>query len=103
MATIRIPRELKLALQEQRRLLETLEYYTWLEDQGLSWDVIRGLACLPNTGINWQRIPKHIRDQHKRGDYTSSGLAGYKLIDGANIVLPWPPYDDNVLFNRRIA
>ncbi len=96
---------------EQSRLLDMLKYYEWLVQHGLSWDKIKGIRPLDNTPANWAKVPLEIRRQHTKKVQTVCGLVSrkehfaklidYKLQDGTLIVLPWPPFDNNVIYNRR--
>ena len=73
-------------IDEQRRLLDTLEYYQWLKFQGISYSDVCGLR---------EGKPKVRR-------FTSpERTLDVLLKDGSNIVIPWPPFDDDVIFKRK--
>jgi hypothetical protein len=74
---------LTLKRKEADRLLNTLRYYAWLEEVGLSWSEIRGVAST-FKGPAWKM---------KR-------LVSYKLSSGKVVEKDWPPFDDAVIYNR---
>jgi len=90
---------------ESERLLDMLKYYEWLEEHGLSWDQIKGIR--PNQGVgpygrvafkDWQQVPKSIRDRYEYKKVKK--LIDIRLPDGTTTMLPWPPFHDDVIYNR---
>jgi hypothetical protein len=65
-------------LREQQRLLKLLEYYEWLADHGVTPEDVKR--------VSETQAPRTIH---------------FTLSDGRKVSLPWPPFDDNVVLNRR--
>lgn len=93
---------------EQTRLLDTLKFYEWLEDHGLSWDVIQGIRPIEGRGpygrigfSEWNKMSPEMRKRYKGEQRTIRRLIDFKLKDGSIVVLPWPPFDDDVIYNRK--
>jgi len=90
---------LQSKLSEMNRLTSILAYYEWLEEHGLSWNMIREVREAGNQfTYNWAKIPMEIRKRYNRRKF--SRLIVFKLVDGTTRVLPWPPFHDDVIFNR---
>jgi len=70
---------------ESLRLLQMLAYYEWLERHALSWDQIAGV-----------RLAKSLRICPRPSDRK----VDYKLQDGSTRILPWPPFHDDVIYNK---
>lgn len=68
-------------------MLDTIQYYKWLESQGVDYSSVRGLA----------KLPTHHPSRPGFGK-----LLSVKLEDGSVTRLKeWPPFSDAVIFNRR--
>ena len=90
---------------ESRRLIATLHYYAWLEEQGLSWDKIAGIQRQPvdtNARVRGQYW-RHCRQHDVPIRPKTYLFISYKLKDGTIVVVPWPPYANNVIFNEPIT
>lgn len=72
------PEMLKPKLDELNRLAQTLSYYHWLHEHGLSWSEIVGIKREPRGSIN------------------------FKLKDGRTAKFDHIPFSDEVIFNRPI-
>ena len=97
---------MELKQKESKRLLDTLKYYNWLEEHGTSWDQIKGHRNLKRYDAfghpqmsEYMRMSPEIRARYPRR--TLRDLIDYKLSDGSLLVLPWPPFDDRVICNKK--
>lgn len=136
-AAVRKLRELRA---EQDRLLQTLEFYAWLEDHGTSWDQIAGIRPLDNTprsrtefkfscrrhqlqdlwerynhedmvyvgfglGYAWVRYAFEVHGDDyevvRRPKAYQGKFIDTKLKTGEQLVLPWPPFHEDVIYNRK--
>ena len=129
---------------ERDRLLETLEFYAWLEEHGTSWDQIKGVRPLDNTPRSRTEFKASCRrhgkmdiwNQYNFADmvYVQRSALGYawvkfdpevhaeyaneverkphayqgRFIDillktGEQLILPWPPFSQDVVYNRKRA
>jgi hypothetical protein len=70
------PTGLKPKLDELNRLAQTLTYYHWLKEHGISWSEIVGIRREPSGGI------------------------GFKLKDGRTAKFNHIPFGEEVIFNR---
>lgn len=125
--------------EEMRRLAKVLEYYAWLEEWGLGWDMIKGvtapllLSPMAKQGIKsyarsvdkWNYDAKLIPQEPKELEFSGLGKTryvapkyddelrefvahpprnaraiSYELKDGRKIVLPFPPFPHNVVYNK---
>jgi hypothetical protein len=68
----------KEKLNELNRLAQTLSYYHWLKERGISWSEIVGIREEPSGGI------------------------GFKLKDGHEVKFDHIPFSDEVIFNRPV-
>ena len=87
--------------RESQRLRETLQYYAWLEEHGVStpWETVKGIARLPSTYLRWNQIPKPYRPEKRD---RSADVMGIAMRDGSHRILPWPPFSDAVIYNRSV-
>ena len=76
-------------ISESQRLVSTLQYYDWLSEHGICWSQVCGILKL-ETEVRVSRFK------------TATELKlSLKLRDGTVHELPWPPFDDDVIFNRK--
>ena len=126
--------------KESARLLTVLDFYGWLEDHGLSWNMIKGIRPLDNTprsisefkstcrshglmevwerynhalfvlkdgpfgGIRWRKVDSSYEGdepQERRPCAYRDKFIDFKLTDGTQLVLPWPPFPENVIYNKK--
>ncbi len=84
-----ITSKLQSGISESQRLVSTLEYYDWLSDHGICWSQVCGILKLENE-VRVSRFK------------TATDLKlSLKLRDGTVTELPWPPFSDDVIFNRK--
>jgi len=129
---------------EQDRLLQTLEFYAWLEQHGTHWSEIQSLRPLDNTPrsqsefkascrrhgqmdlwnesnhANMVKVPtgrntyiwqvydpakhmEHFESVVRRPRAYAGRFIDLKLKDGRQMILPWPPFDEDVVYNRKRA
>lgn len=127
---------------ESERLLLLLDFYGWLEDHGLSWDIVKGIRPLDNTPVSRNEFKRTFRQNGRldlwekyntapfiEGDRRPGRLFGnWQLVsedydgpakvtrrpktyrgkfidillkDGKKVILPWPPFPQDVIYNRR--
>ena len=108
--------KIETATAEQNRLLRMLEYYAWLEEWKLSYDVIAGTtAPIPLSTVIRQEIKNYARSIGRWNDDLREFFQGrksshslhrfhpkaisYRLKDGREVVLPFPPFPHNVVYN----
>lgn len=101
--------------EEQRRLIKTLEFYAWLEERGVDYKRVVGItnpielrdplriklsvgSLVGNDLKNWGR--RTGREAEVKAAFYAMNI---KLDDDTEVILPWPPYDDNVIFNRQVG
>ena len=75
MSVCDLANDIRVKQSESQRLLDTLLFYQWLEEHGLNWDQIKGIRQIKQ-------------------------LIDFKLVDDTTVVLPWPPFSDDVIYNR---
>lgn len=96
-------KELKAKTDEQARLVQKLDYYWWLEDQGLSWKVIAGITkkipYSPKMKFDYKKSCLKLGTQYDK-DYVGAFIS-FKLKNGESVICKYPPYDENVIFNRK--
>lgn len=76
--------------------MQMLSYYGWLEQNGMKWNLIVGVAD----------VTERERRYGKGGFYTRAAIKNaisYKLSDGTIKVVRDVPYDMDVIFNRKRA
>ncbi len=101
------------ALQaEAQRLRDTIYYYTWLRAVvGIDGEEIKAVTTKPQSashGTVWMGMD-FAEKERARGVLKALGprpseaqLISYKLTDGREVLAPWPPFADSVIFNRPL-
>lgn len=88
---------------EAARLRSMLQFYEWLKRHGTSYDQIKGVRKTVASPALWHKIAKEHRPE-RRPRFTMQRMGLFymelKLHDGSELVLPWPPYNDDVIFNK---
>lgn len=96
---------------EQQRLLATLEYYAWLREWGVNWQDVKGVSSRPvrPSAMSRQDFKNHARrigrleEAQQVMRQREFELANFVMKDGSTAMLPWPPFDDNVIFNQPVV
>lgn len=92
---------LDLKEKELKRLIDTLHYYRWLQSQGLSWDIIQGIAPQTTTYSKLSMSERcHFPKEYRKGLGRETPLVNFKLTDQTVTYRRWPPFDDAVIYNR---
>jgi len=97
---------------EAKRLVDTLCYYEWLEQHSVDPMTIQGVRRLTLTDRGYDR-PLAMKIQRSKGKWVESPRRGrtkvyprpgdqlsLKLKDGTDVNLDWPPFDDDVIYNK---
>lgn len=97
---------LEKAVAEQQRMIATLRYYIWLEDHGVSRPWTKGITVSRiaarkryPTGAEWSKVPREIRNRFP--PRVRKPVITYRFKDGSELVLPWPPFDDEIIFGTK--
>jgi len=103
MASSTILDKIEARQAESRRLTQMLRYYVWLEEHGLSWNVIAGVrGPFPSSFKTKQAYRTTCRTLGIEFNPKVRQLISYKLRDESEVVLPAPPFPENVIFNRQV-
>lgn len=87
---------------EADRLLKTLEFYEWLKDHSVNWEAIKGIRQMHGNHVLWSLMTKDVRTRYKRPRFfEQTSLIQFRLKDVAQVTLPWPPFDDDVILNKE--
>ena len=97
-------KRIQLLRAEQDRLLNTLLYYEWLRGVGVDPETVVGVT---------QAIPlsPRVRNDLWKGhavlfrvpvDKRPTRAISYKLQDGTEHLLPYPPFQADVIYNKTL-
>lgn len=93
---------------EAARLLNVLRFYDWLVVHGTKYDQIKGQRKTETNPTLWRKIPKEHRPTTRPRAMRSwrhhkTYVLELKLKDDSELVLPYPPFDDDVVFGRSVT
>lgn len=104
--------ELQVIREEQGRLLDIIKFYSWLEDHYLTWDQIAGKAkVIMDSNVRtfimtwakkWNRLDE-VTEWFRGNRIFKKNIkyaVSFKLKNGKKVLLPYPPFGDEIVFNR---
>ena len=80
---------------ETGKLLEKLRYYVWLEQNGMAWDTIKGIADMTEREKRYGKAGYHTRMDY-RNAYS------FLLTDGSTKLIHNVPFSADIIFNRLV-
>lgn len=94
--------KLRAQYSEQIRLLSCISYALWLKEHGIDTCDIKGHSSepIPKRQIAWQNCKSWFRNNGLTMPERVDKLIAYKMKDGTEICLPWPPYERDVIHNQ---
>jgi len=100
-----ITKEIARKTEEIQRLIQTIDFYSWLEDWGLLWCDIAAISApipaIPSIRNMVKQTAIAMGKSDSIGTYDKA--ISYKLKDGRVIVIPFPPFAHNVVYNKPDA